>query len=152
MTQPTNLYRYFNVDGHLLYVGVSLSAIGRLAGHQSKSDWFMNIARVEIVTLPDRTSALCAEKDAIASESPQFNIMHQPQCSLVAKDTSEGETISEKIQLSGLARTEIARRAGVPYATARRWSLGESEPKLNQIAGLAQALGCDPSDLIPEVA
>jgi hypothetical protein len=40
----------------------------------------------------------------------------------------------------------------VPYQTARRWSLGESEPKIHQIAGLARALKCKVTDLIPDVA
>ncbi len=157
MTEPTNLYRCFDSDGRLLYIGVSLSAIARLKEHQCQSEWFVNIARVEIETLPDRASALCAEKDAIAGESPQFNIMHNimhAKCSLVAvpKDSSEGKTIAEKIHLSGLSLQDLATAAEVPYQTARRWARGESEPKLHQVAGLAHALGCKPSELIPSKA
>ena len=60
-------------------------------------------------------------------------------------------TTAEKIKASDLTLNDLADQAGVPYATARRWSLGQSEPKLNQIAALARALGCEPADLIPEV-
>ena len=148
MTHPTNLYRHFNSEGRLLYVGVSLSAIGRLAGHRTKSDWFPNIARVEIETLPDRISALCAEKDAIANESPQFNVRHQGRKSSVVR-VGNG-AISEMIIVSGLTNKELAAKAGVDNATAWRWRTGRRRPSIDQLAPLARALGCEPSELIPE--
>ncbi len=56
---------------------------------------------------------------------------------------------AEKIRASGLSLQDLATAAEVPYQTARRWAIGESEPKLHQVAGLAHALGCKPAELIP---
>jgi len=73
----TNLYRHFDADGKLLYVGISLSAISRLGQHQDHSHWFGSIARVEIVSFPSRADAIAAEREAIKNEKPLHNIVHR---------------------------------------------------------------------------
>lgn len=70
-----NLYRHYDADGVLLYVGVSLSAIVRLAQHRSASHWFSEIARIEIKQYPTRESVLLAERKAIFEENPRHNLM-----------------------------------------------------------------------------
>jgi hypothetical protein len=47
-TGTTALYRHFNAAGDLLYVGISLSVINRLAGHMASSKWASDIATVKI--------------------------------------------------------------------------------------------------------
>lgn len=69
-----HVYRHFDAAGALLYVGVSLSAIQRLAQHADNSHWFAQIARVEIQNFNSREEALAAERRAIADESPKHNI------------------------------------------------------------------------------
>lgn len=71
-----NLYRHYDVDGTLLYVGISLSAVKRLSEHMRASHWNKEIAKVEIATFPDKKSARQAELDAIAAEKPLFNVAH----------------------------------------------------------------------------
>jgi hypothetical protein len=71
MTQ-TALYRHYDAEGRLLYVGISLSAVQRLAQHADK-DWSADIRRVEIEMHPDRGTAEAAEKAAIKAENPVHN-------------------------------------------------------------------------------
>lgn len=73
---PTDLYRHFDADGALLYVGISLSALGRLQAHKSGSHWSSKIASVTIESFATREEALRAEKEAIRTERPRFNIAH----------------------------------------------------------------------------
>lgn len=73
----TNLYRHFNGEGQLLYVGISLSAIQRLAQHKEHSDWFESIANVTIEQFDTREEALKAERAAIFHERPLHNIQHK---------------------------------------------------------------------------
>jgi hypothetical protein len=75
---PHHLYRHFDANGKLLYVGISLSAIIRLAQHKSCSVWFDKIARVEIEFLPTRTAAVSAERLAIQNEKPKHNVFGMP--------------------------------------------------------------------------
>lgn len=76
MTEPTQLYRHFDGQGRLLYVGISLDALTRLGEHRANSAWFDRITRVEIQRHPTREGALEAEQIAIWKEKPECNIQH----------------------------------------------------------------------------
>jgi predicted GIY-YIG superfamily endonuclease len=69
-----HLYRHFDRDNNLLYVGVSLSAIQRLGQHSEHSHWFSSIARVEIQNFETREEVLAAERKAITDENPRHNL------------------------------------------------------------------------------
>lgn len=71
-----DLYRHFDGDGTLLYVGISLSAMGRLSGHRHHSEWFELIRTVTIEKYPSREEAEEAEKRAVLTERPVYNIAH----------------------------------------------------------------------------
>ena len=89
--RPTKLYRHFDADGHLLYVGISLSAVARLNQHMDISHWSDAISEVRVETLPDRNAALAAETAAIQSENPKHNIRKREQMrpEKIAKDTPQ---------------------------------------------------------------
>lgn len=76
MDSPTSLYRHFDDAGALLYVGISLSWPARTRAHAQGSRWFEQVAKVEIEHFPTRALALEAERKAIQSESPKFNVVH----------------------------------------------------------------------------
>ena len=69
-----HLYRHFDEREKLLYVGVSLSAIQRLAQHRYHSHWFNSISKVTIEQFPSREEALNAERTAIQKEEPLHNV------------------------------------------------------------------------------
>jgi predicted DNA-binding transcriptional regulator AlpA len=71
--QRHHLYRHFDIDGRLLYVGISLHAIGRLRSHRDKSEWFDKIAEVKIEVFGSRDEALQAERIAVSNEKPAYN-------------------------------------------------------------------------------
>jgi hypothetical protein len=74
--KQTELYRHFDADGNLLYVGISLSVLHRLRRHRQKSAWFGRIVRITIERFATREIALAAEKAAIQVEHPRFNCVH----------------------------------------------------------------------------
>jgi hypothetical protein len=71
-----HLYRHFDQEGCLLYIGVSISALHRFVQHRA-AEWFLRIKRVEIESFATREEALLAESAAIKSEKPLFNIAHK---------------------------------------------------------------------------
>jgi predicted GIY-YIG superfamily endonuclease len=79
----TQLYRHFNNEGALLYVGISLNALNRLGQHKDHSHWFATISRVEIENFSTREDALEAEALAIHDEKPLHNIMRPQRAKLV---------------------------------------------------------------------
>ncbi len=73
----TSLYRHFDSDGVLLYVGVSISHLHRLEQHQRHSPWFGAIHTQRIEWFDTREAALAAERDAVIHEKPLHNIQHK---------------------------------------------------------------------------
>jgi len=73
MAKPTDLYRHYNADGDLLYVGISLSAVHRLSQHRCGASWYDQIARVDVTRFASRAEAAKAEADAIRTENPLYN-------------------------------------------------------------------------------
>lgn len=72
----SSLYRHFDREQKLLYVGVSISAVKRLGEHALHSHWHSQIANVTIEHFETRKEAIAAEKEAIESEKPLHNIAH----------------------------------------------------------------------------
>ena len=71
----TYLYRHFDAENSLLYVGISLSAINRLSQHR-RSAWADQIVNVKVEQYPSRHAALVAEFIAIQTECPKHNITY----------------------------------------------------------------------------
>lgn len=69
----TYLYRHYDKNNILLYVGISVSHLARLCQHRDKAVWFDEIATVTIQPFPSRQEALFAETDAIIGENPLHN-------------------------------------------------------------------------------
>lgn len=69
------VYRHFSLDGELLYIGSSINVSQRTKAHVGKI-WFSEIANITLEHHQNRRDALDAERKAIKSESPKYNIMH----------------------------------------------------------------------------
>lgn len=67
------LYRHFNTDGTLLYVGITNHIETRTKQHKRSSSWFSEVASTTVEDLPSRDHALALERVAIEHESPLHN-------------------------------------------------------------------------------
>lgn len=76
MGEQTVLYRYFDKDDVLLYVGISNNFILRLYQHERDKGWAEYISSITLSRFPDRKAALFAEYNAILNENP----VHNKQC------------------------------------------------------------------------
>lgn len=72
----TSLYRHFDSDGKLLYVGIAFRWDHRTKQHAKYSEWYKNISVLKIEHFATREQAIVAEVTAIKTEKPQFNISH----------------------------------------------------------------------------
>lgn len=68
------LYRHFDADGQLLYVGISVNTSRRRIEHLSQAPWLRFQATETVEWLVDREAAEEAETTAIQVEQPIFNI------------------------------------------------------------------------------
>ena len=70
------LYRWFDAEGRLLYVGITNDASRRVAEHVASKPWIGQAAQMTLTHYPDRAAVLAAEKEAIRMEQPAYNIVH----------------------------------------------------------------------------
>lgn len=68
------LYRYYDKDDNLLYVGMSSNALRRVKEHQKDKEWYWDIAKITIENFNMHYELVQAEKEAIAKEQPRYNI------------------------------------------------------------------------------
>ncbi len=127
------LYRHFNKDGVLLYVGATSNALLRIDQHRSTAPWYGEISRVEIEHFATRREAIHAEEVAIEKELPLHNKQkYKPRADKVVRDVVDWEfqsgvdvdavsrkTIQNVLKEKCLQRSqkEVANQLGVAVAT-----------------------------------
>jgi predicted GIY-YIG superfamily endonuclease len=68
------VYRYYNADDDLLYVGCSKNPWQRYKTHRADSRlWIREVTRGRISVFPDKPTALAAERAAVETEHPRYN-------------------------------------------------------------------------------
>jgi excinuclease UvrABC nuclease subunit len=72
------LYRHYDENDELLYIGISLDAITRQGAHERLAGWFPSVRRIEITVYPNKAEAARAEIQAIQLEQPRWNQQHHP--------------------------------------------------------------------------
>ncbi len=77
-SSPQVLYRFFDAQDRLLYVGISNNFFGRVGQHKTDKDWFHEIAYSTFEHFPNRGAVERAETKAILSENPLYNKLKQP--------------------------------------------------------------------------
>jgi predicted GIY-YIG superfamily endonuclease len=78
----TTLYRYYDANDNLLYVGITDSISRRAHQHQKNSQWHQFAVRADLHHYISREEALEAESMAIAQENPYYNIAGSDQFSI----------------------------------------------------------------------
>ena len=92
------LYRFYDKNEELLYVGVSLNYLMRISQHRSIAEWFDSVANVRIERCKNRLDMYQKEIRAVQKESPLHNIQHTEKFSLTKR---------KNIPKSGKTKPEI---------------------------------------------
>jgi predicted GIY-YIG superfamily endonuclease len=73
---PHVLYRFYDDERRLLYIGISANFGRRLDKHLRDKPWFCRVANIAVQHFTSRTAALEAERRAIVTEKPLHNVAH----------------------------------------------------------------------------
>lgn len=76
MSEVTTLYRLFDCDRRLLYVGISRNPGRRFMEHYADKFWWEDVHDIKLERYYTREDALDAERSAIQSERPLYNKTH----------------------------------------------------------------------------
>jgi predicted GIY-YIG superfamily endonuclease len=144
--RPTHLYRHFNSENELLYVGISVDAVARLKRHSS--EWKWTVARSEIAMFPTREEAISAEAAAIRAEQPKYNVMHLPYGDRIEQYTMTSEQYCKAIAKLDLNQSDAARFLGVSVRTSHGYANGSPIPEATaKLLRLMVRLELSPEDV-----
>lgn len=73
---PTSLYRFYDADGQLLYVGVTSQGVGRFRSHATNAPWWTQAVRTELEHFDTRLDAEREERRQIKALRPIHNVRH----------------------------------------------------------------------------
>lgn len=122
--EQTTLYRAYNSDGVLLYVGIARNWGRRWEQHSERSTFFLATTRLELEHFPTRDAALAAERAAIKTERPIHNVKHgTPVTSMSGKGTTWTQLAHLEPRLLMLASEAAAIEdgGGTWFCAAREW-------------------------------
>ncbi len=72
------LYRMYDEDDNLLYVGMSGRLLTRLDNHWITKPWLRDLRKITVRQYPSQEKGLQAETQAIRREVPRYNRVHHP--------------------------------------------------------------------------
>lgn len=75
LMRRTALYRLYDADGDLLYIGIGFNPVARYREHRKTKRWWPQVARREVTWYETRTAADMAEREAILAEDPRYNVL-----------------------------------------------------------------------------
>ena len=124
--KPIALYRHYDAQENLLYVGISLSAMARLSRHNKNSGWAKDAVKMTTEWVNSRSEALELEKAAIKLEKPAYNITHNNSDSVavyhVDHEKMRRMTPSQQAKAAGLKSIkEVSDMTGRPPQTLYNW-------------------------------
>lgn len=70
------LYRHYDSEGKLLYIGISTNITARIAAHRSNSHWFDQVSIIKIENFSCLKELRFAEKKAVEQEEPFYNTVY----------------------------------------------------------------------------
>lgn len=117
-SQPHALYRFYDAQDRLLYVGISTDIGARWKHHSREKEWWRDVTRATIEHLESREAALAAEAAAIRIERPAWNIAGMPVAArapgpqareMTGVDDRAWPGPGEVVKLTGLGRTTLHR-------------------------------------------
>lgn len=127
------LYRMYDETGQLMYVGISVDPGRRFVQHRSDKPWWDQVVNFTVQPMPTRKAALAAEKDAIKSERPLFNVVHNDPSDRPQMQAGESDAIQEDLRhlamlvaYRALSRTVYALGGDPECADAACESLNQS--------------------------
>lgn len=148
----TCLYRHFDKDGVLLYVGVSMSPLLRTSAHK-RSRWHKAIYCIKLTHFDTPSEAYAAEEIAIKSEMPIFNIQLKPRAEKIAISTAkQKKVVCEKRKnitmevrpiirnLNFYEKNKVSKKAKLNISTVLKLLRDDYFPSLTTLFALQKAL------------
>lgn len=142
----TALYRFFNADGVLLYVGITENTATRWASHKATKEWWPAVVHKEVEWHGSREVAEEAERQALGTEEPLYNVRDVPGRAPARRDPAVETTEFWQyvMRVTGnQTPSQIARQMGdIAITTVASWR--DVTPKIESALRFARTYGVNP--------
>jgi predicted GIY-YIG superfamily endonuclease len=136
MNDETFVYRLFDAEGALIYIGMSDDVARRVHDHALRKPWGSTIARCEKSLYPTRQEAARAECSAIYSEQPFFNVNHTGRPRLWTRVPAP-ELVPRTLRMSAAMSARLEEKARANHRTVPgeiRWAVTKYLSQLEDVA------------------
>lgn len=115
---PTSVYRYYDRDGVLLYVGITSRGPERNREHFKSKEWWRFVFRQDVSHYASRREAEEHERNLIQRYQPPFNVVHNPLWESLREEYLDGaeRPSKEEQQAWSAGFTAALDRTGTSYA------------------------------------
>lgn len=150
-TAPTHIYRLFNEDGELLYIGRSRNVDRRCTEHKLDKGWWDQVKTITLELVDEHSDPHQCEREAIIAERPLYNhfpaFRTRPTATELASSLSHyteqerrdagkklkrgraalkeanriAKVMAQSAAAEGVPETTIAAELGVSRITVRTW-------------------------------
>lgn len=73
MHRPTTLYRMYDEQDRMIYVGITCNVTNRMRAHQAEKPWWADVCRIEMERYPNQPAARAVEAKIIQTVAPVHN-------------------------------------------------------------------------------
>lgn len=142
----TALYRHFDADGQLLYVGITSDPRRRLSEHLKAAKW--PIASVDLEWFDNDLSAVRAERKAILTESPIHNIRRDTKEPPITPDRGWRKCLADTLVERELSLRAVSIGAGLGKGYLHSIILEGKDPTLGNFLKICDFLCLDVSEVL----
>jgi predicted GIY-YIG superfamily endonuclease len=89
------LYRHFDSDETLLYIGITNDVRNRFKQHDKEKEWWKDVRHCTFDHFPTRAALEEAEVEAIRNERPKYNVIHNQQSRIVLSSTPLNDRLAK---------------------------------------------------------
>ncbi len=147
-TTGYTVYRLYDAERNLLYVGCTSSLERRLRNHSNLRAWWPDVADVETETFANAGEAADYELQQAQELRPRHNSRRMPY--IPPSAVKIGQRLRELRRRKFLTQVELAEKAGVSQRAITQIERDKVEPHITTMRKLAAALGVDPRDLLED--
>lgn len=115
---PTCLYRFYDANDNLLYVGITSQLPMRWKTHDKLKPWWREVVRATVEHFDTREDALAAEATAIKAEKPRYNVRGNW---VVLAEAATTEAAASPPPSPPVRTGEAAEILGCSYSKVRRY-------------------------------
>lgn len=145
------IYRAYDIDGALLYVGRTARPLQRKAEHMCRADWAGRAYEWRITGPFTPAEAATLEADFIKALNPEANVAHRVEPKHVTRDSGSkalGEAIKQARLDRGVKQFHLATRIGVSHTYLCNIERGHRGATTETLKVIADELRIDVATLL----